>query len=150
MALRCSLARGNLLQPGLATGQHGQPWLARTMATAYSSGSSGERKVITTDLHNGCTASHIGTSASAPMAAGVLALVLEAIPALTWRATDWRVNAVGRYYSHSFGYGMMDPPRSSRTGGGGRGKEWKLTWSIVSGGWWPRVGTLWGHGRITG
>jgi furin len=104
------------------------PWYSEacssTMATTYSSGSSGERKVITTDLHNGCTASHTGTSASAPMAAGVLALVLEANPALTWRdvqhltvrnahianlrATDWRVNSLGRNYSHSFGYGMMD------------------------------------------
>jgi furin len=99
------------------------PWYSEacssTMATTYSSGSSGERKVITTDLHNGCTSSHTGTSASAPMAAGVIALVLEANPSLNWRdvqhitvrnchvanlrATDWRVNSVGRNYSHSFG-----------------------------------------------
>jgi len=104
------------------------PWYSEacssTMATTYSSGSSGERKVITTDLHNGCTSSHTGTSASAPMAAGVIALVLEANPGLNWRdvqhitvrnchvanlrATDWRVNSVGRNYSHSFGYGVMD------------------------------------------
>ena len=80
--------------------------------------------MTTTDLHNGCTTSHTGTSASAPMAAGLLALVLEANPNLTWRdvqhitvrnaqvanlkATDWRVNALGRNYSHSFGYGVMD------------------------------------------
>ena len=37
----------------------------------------GERKVITTDLHGTCTNSHTGTSASSPMAAGILALVLE-------------------------------------------------------------------------
>ena len=43
----------------------------------FSSGSSGERKVVTTDLHNKCTSTHTGTSASAPMAAGVIALVLE-------------------------------------------------------------------------
>ena len=104
------------------------PWYSEacssTMATTYSSGSSGERKVVTTDLHNGCTSSHTGTSASAPMAAGLIALVLEANPNLTWRdvqhitvrnsqvanlrATDWRVNALGRNYSHSFGYGVMD------------------------------------------
>lgn len=104
------------------------PWYSEacssTMASTYSSGSSGERKVVTTDLHNLCTSSHTGTSASAPMAAGVIALVLQANPSLTWRdvqhltvrnahvanlrATDWRVNAMGRNYSHSFGYGIMD------------------------------------------
>ena len=39
------------------------PWYSEscssTMATTYSSGSSGERKVITTDLHNGCTSGKI-------------------------------------------------------------------------------------------
>ena len=33
---------------------------------------------ITTDLHNTCTMEHSGTSASAPLVAGILALVLEA------------------------------------------------------------------------
>jgi len=117
------------------------PWYSEacssTMATTYSSGSSGERKVITTDLHNGCTSSHTGTSASAPMAAGVIALVLEAKPELTWRdvqhitvmnahvanlkATDWRINAVGRNYSHSFGYGIMDSSAMVKTA-----QSWRL------------------------
>merc|ERR550519_108603 len=104
------------------------PWYSEkcssTLATTYSSGSSGEQKIVTTDLHNGCTSSHTGTSASAPLAAGIIALTLEANPSLTWRdvqhitvrtahvgnlrATDWKINAVGRNYSHSFGYGLMD------------------------------------------
>jgi len=104
------------------------PWYseacASTLASTYSSGSSGERKVVTTDLHHDCTSSHTGTSASAPMAAGILALVLEANVNLNWRdvqhltvrcahnanlrANDWAVNALGRNYSHSFGYGIMD------------------------------------------
>lgn len=33
---------------------------------------------VTTDLHNQCTLSHSGTSASTPLAAGIFALVLEA------------------------------------------------------------------------
>jgi len=104
------------------------PWYSEkcssTLATTYSSGSSGEQKIVSTDLHNGCTSSHTGTSASAPLAAGIIALALEANPSLTWRdvqhitvrtahvgnlrATDWKMNAVGRNYSHSFGYGLMD------------------------------------------
>ena len=33
---------------------------------------------VTTDLHDRCTAAHTGTSASAPLAAGMCALALEA------------------------------------------------------------------------
>lgn len=32
---------------------------------------------VTTDLHNVCTERHTGTSASAPLAAGIVALALE-------------------------------------------------------------------------
>jgi hypothetical protein len=64
------------------------------MATTYSSGAYQDQKVTTTDLHNSCTDDHTGTSglfinknfhflycfflASAPLAAGIFALVLEA------------------------------------------------------------------------
>jgi len=45
---------------------------------------------VTTDVthrkdSNGCTHEHSGTSAAAPLAAGVIALVLSANPCLTWR-----------------------------------------------------------------
>lgn len=69
-------------------------------------------QVVTTDLHHMCTSSHTGTSASAPLAAGICALALEANSQLTWRdmqhivvatarpanlrAPDWTVNGVGR------------------------------------------------------
>lgn len=33
---------------------------------------------VSTDLHGKCTAHHSGTSAAAPLAAGILALALEA------------------------------------------------------------------------
>ena len=42
------------------------PWYSEacssTLATTYSSGSSGERKVVTTDLHHTCTSTHTGTN----------------------------------------------------------------------------------------
>lgn len=92
------------------------PWYSEacssTLATTYSSGSTGEKQVVTTDLHHYCTSSHTGTSASAPLAAGICALALEANRDLTWRdmqhivvrtakpanlqAPDWVVNGVGR------------------------------------------------------
>uniref|UniRef100_A0A131YEU3 furin n=1 Tax=Rhipicephalus appendiculatus TaxID=34631 RepID=A0A131YEU3_RHIAP len=104
------------------------PWYSEacssTLATTYSSGSTGERQIITTDLHHGCTSTHTGTSASAPLAAGICALALEANRRLTWRdmqhivvrtakpanlhTSDWQKNGVGRNVSHSFGYGLMD------------------------------------------
>uniref|UniRef100_A0A1B6C415 furin n=1 Tax=Clastoptera arizonana TaxID=38151 RepID=A0A1B6C415_9HEMI len=104
------------------------PWYSEacssTLATTYSSGSSGEKQVVTTDLHHQCTSGHTGTSASAPLAAGICALALEANNKLTWRdmqhivvatarpanlrAQDWVTNGVGRNVSHSFGYGLMD------------------------------------------
>ncbi|CAF1384320.1 unnamed protein product, partial [Didymodactylos carnosus] len=101
------------------------PWYSEacssTLATTYSSGASDEKQVVSTDLRSQCTENHTGTSASAPMAAGIIALALEANPNLTWRdvqhlivetakpkhlnAIDWKVNGV---VSHAFGYGMID------------------------------------------
>ncbi|VDM32584.1 unnamed protein product [Hydatigera taeniaeformis] len=109
--------------------EHGTiPWYAETcsstLAVTYSSGGQGEKGVVTTDLNHTCTDSHSGTSASAPLAAGICALTLSANPRLTWRdlqyivihsarpdglyTNDWRVNGVGRRVSHAFGYGLMD------------------------------------------
>ncbi|XP_062815214.1 proprotein convertase subtilisin/kexin type 4 isoform X2 [Anolis carolinensis] len=104
------------------------PWYseacASTLTTTYSSGAKGERQIVTTDLRHTCTGSHTGTSASAPLAAGMIALALEANPALTWRdmqhlvvrasrpahlqADDWATNGVGRKVSHYYGYGLLD------------------------------------------
>ena len=79
---------------------------------------------ITTDLHSSCTHQHTGTSASAPMAVGLIALMLEANPELNWRdvqhiivrttssrglkANDWVENGAGFRVSHVFGFGLMD------------------------------------------
>ena len=41
-----------------------------TLASTYSD-STNEKKIITTDLNNGCTESHGGSSAAAPIASGI-------------------------------------------------------------------------------
>uniref|UniRef100_A0A1I8HTQ9 P/Homo B domain-containing protein n=1 Tax=Macrostomum lignano TaxID=282301 RepID=A0A1I8HTQ9_9PLAT len=106
------------------------PWYSEscssTLAATYSSGDSGlqERAMVTTDLHGRCTENHTGTSASAPIAAGIVSLALSANPGLGWRdvqhltvrssnpsdylRTTWRINGVGKKVSHEFGYGLMD------------------------------------------
>ncbi|XP_066567230.1 proprotein convertase subtilisin/kexin type 5b isoform X2 [Amia ocellicauda] len=105
-----------------------KPWYleecSSTLTTTYSSGENYDRKIITTDLRQRCTDSHTGTSASAPMAAGIIALALEANSLLTWRdvqhiivktsraghlnAPDWKTNAAGYKVSHLYGFGLMD------------------------------------------
>jgi furin len=95
-----------------------------TLASTFSSGYGFESAIITTDLHNGCTKRHTGTSASAPIGAGIIALALEANSNLTWRDvqyliiltsdpfnlknSDWQKNGVGKYFSHNFGFGLMN------------------------------------------
>ncbi|XP_075383613.1 neuroendocrine convertase 1 isoform X2 [Mycteria americana] len=58
------------------------PWYAEkcssTLATAYSSGDYTDQRITSADLHDECTETHTGTSASAPLAAGIFALALEA------------------------------------------------------------------------
>lgn len=58
------------------------PWYgekcASTLAVTYSSGAYKDQKIATTDNNNTCTVSHTGTSAAAPLAAGIVALVLQA------------------------------------------------------------------------
>lgn len=71
-----------------------------------------------------CFGQHGGTSAAAPIAAGMIALVLSVRPDLTWRDVqyllmttavpisthdpDWKRTAAGRLFNHKFGYGSMD------------------------------------------
>uniref|UniRef100_A0A1B6GHW2 furin n=2 Tax=Proconiini TaxID=565685 RepID=A0A1B6GHW2_9HEMI len=113
-----------------------KPWYleecSSTLATTYSSGTPGHDKSIASVDMDGklrpdhiCTVEHTGTSASAPLAAGMCALALEANPSLTWRdmqylvvltskpgplekESGWIVNGVKRKVSHKFGYGLMD------------------------------------------
>ncbi|GMM36663.1 kexin [Saccharomycopsis crataegensis] len=95
---------------------------AAVLTVTYSSGS-GEH-IHTTDIKEQCSDHHGGTSAAAPLAAGIYALVLEANPDLTWRDVqyitilsgveineddgEWQDCAVGKRYSHKYGFGKID------------------------------------------
>ncbi|CDK25969.1 unnamed protein product [Kuraishia capsulata CBS 1993] len=92
------------------------------MTVTYSSGS-GEH-IHTSDINDKCTDIHGGTSAAAPLAAGLYALVLQGNPDLTWRDVQyltlltsvevnendgsWHDGPLGRRYSHKYGYGKLD------------------------------------------
>ncbi|QPG95142.1 hypothetical protein C2857_007728 [Epichloe festucae Fl1] len=93
------------------------------LVVTYSSGSGDS--IHTTDVgKNQCASGHGGTSAAAPLAAGIFALVLEVRPDLGWRdmqylAMDtaklvadehagWQQTAIGKHFSHVFGYGKID------------------------------------------
>ncbi|KAI8501658.1 Neuroendocrine convertase 1 [Branchiostoma belcheri] len=112
-----------------ASQQGRSPWYgekcASTLATAYSSGEYKDQKISSTDLHHACTDSHTGTSAAAPLAAGVLALALEANPDLTWRDVQhlivwtseydplssnpgWFQNGAGLWVNSRFGFGLLN------------------------------------------
>uniref|UniRef100_A0A4W3GR50 Proprotein convertase subtilisin/kexin type 4 n=1 Tax=Callorhinchus milii TaxID=7868 RepID=A0A4W3GR50_CALMI len=119
------------LSVGSTTELGNVPWYSEacssTLTATYSSGTRVERQIVTTDLRLRCTENHTGTSASAPLAAGIIALALEANPTLTWRdmqhivvraskplnlkADDWARNGVGRKVSHHYGYGLLDAGR---------------------------------------
>nr|CAD7437519.1 unnamed protein product [Timema bartmani] len=79
--------------------------------------------IVVPELDGHCHSSFQGTSAAAPLAAGVLALVLQANPDLTWRDaqhiivhtaskpnndTGWHTNAAGLHYHLEYGFGALD------------------------------------------
>uniref|UniRef100_H0X116 Neuroendocrine convertase 1 n=1 Tax=Otolemur garnettii TaxID=30611 RepID=H0X116_OTOGA len=105
------------------------PWYAEkcssTLATSYSSGDYTDQRITSADLHNDCTKTHTGTSASAPLAAGIFALALEANPNLTWRDMQhlvvwtseydplannpgWKKNGAGLMVNSRFGFGLLN------------------------------------------
>uniref|UniRef100_A0A915PEJ1 P/Homo B domain-containing protein n=1 Tax=Setaria digitata TaxID=48799 RepID=A0A915PEJ1_9BILA len=106
------------------------PWYAEkcaaTLTSTFSNGDHKMQMITTTDIENKCTATFAGTSASAPMAAAIIALGLDANPSLTWRDVQhiivwtsdpiplldinegWNRNARGLLVNSRFGFGIMD------------------------------------------
>lgn len=105
------------------------------MVVTYSSGSGDF--IHTTDVNGACSSRHGGTSAAAPIAAGIYALVLSVNPELTWRdlqyltfetalpfdvkAPGWQKSGSGKYFNHEYGFGKLDAYEIVE-----RAKSWEL------------------------
>ncbi|XP_061574960.1 proprotein convertase subtilisin/kexin type 7 [Cololabis saira] len=100
---------------------------ASMLAVTFSSGGTKLRSIVTSDWSmqrgTGCTEGHTGTSAAAPLAAGMVALMLQVRPCLSWRdvqhiiaftatkcdsSADWQVNGAGFSHSHQHGFGLLN------------------------------------------
>ncbi|XP_028985756.1 neuroendocrine convertase 2-like isoform X2 [Betta splendens] len=103
----------------------GEPCPGVMAVTLTGAGVGGPLPLITvTSVGGGCVTHFPGTSSAAPIAAGILALVLEVNPALTWRDIQhliastakipdpkergWSVNAAGYHVHHRYGFGVLD------------------------------------------
>lgn len=100
---------------------------ASMLAVTFSSGGNRLRSIVTSDWSmqqgTGCTEGHTGTSAAAPLAAGMVALMLQVRPCLSWRdvqhiitftatkcddSADWGMNGAGFSHSHQHGFGLLN------------------------------------------
>ncbi|MDB9313625.1 S8 family serine peptidase [Spirulina sp. CS-785/01] len=103
---------------------------AALLVSAYSG--DGTTDITTTSVNNSYVDDFSGTSASAPFVSGVVALMLEANPNLTWRDVqtilietaqpengnqdnlndpndpDWVQNGAGYWVNHKYGFGAVD------------------------------------------
>ncbi|VDL79940.1 unnamed protein product [Nippostrongylus brasiliensis] len=122
---------------GVATSSGIPPWYAEGCSAVIAS--------VTTDVGGECT-TFAGSSAAAPLAAGILALALEANPALSQRDIQhlvvhtsnsdhlqssspayWLTNRAGLHFSRQFGFGVLDAQKLVRFA-----KTWKSVGPLAS------------------
>lgn len=84
--------------------------------------------IRTSRINNTCVQTFSGTSASAPIGAGIIALLLEANPDLNWldvqrvivetsikvdeNHEDWVQNGAGYWVNHRYGYGLISASKA--------------------------------------
>lgn len=109
-------------------------WCSALLVCAPSSGARGptdSQRIATAQPHGmfgespgDCSTDFGGTSAAAPLVAGVVALMLEARPQLSWRDVQyvlamsatrndlshhtWMQNGAGHWVSHAYGFGVVN------------------------------------------
>lgn len=131
---RYVIAVGAVTNQGLAT-SYSEPG-ANLFVVAPSDGGPGANSDLTSTDYTGVGGYNTsategdyvttfgGTSAAVPLVGGVVALMLEANPQLTWRdvkhilartavqndptSPGWQVNAAGRHFHHDYGFGLVD------------------------------------------
>ncbi|HEX2623445.1 MAG TPA: S8 family serine peptidase [Phototrophicaceae bacterium] len=101
---------------------YSEPGSSMLVTSPSNGGSAGI--TTTAGSSTGCTSSFGGTSSASPLAAGVIALMLDANPTLTWRDVqtilvhtsekidptdpDWQDNGAGFHFNHNYGFGRVD------------------------------------------
>ena len=110
-----------MITVGAIDQQGKSPWYAEQGSNVLISAPAGDNTagITTTAISNTYRSDFIGTSASAPMASGVIALMLSINPQLTWRdvpiilARSARVNDATDAgwvagFNHKYGFGVLD------------------------------------------
>lgn len=114
------------------------PYVGAGITTSDLLGNNGYNPGANEPADNDCTNSFGGTSSATPVVSGVVALMLEANPDLTWRDvqhilvnsadqndasdSDWTTNGAGHHINHKYGFGRVNA---------GAAVAWAEVWSNV-------------------